>query len=186
MGMYNMRLFECTPGMEVSGRIAMALLTNLQADTFRPFLEKHGFAEIVPDQWYPFQNLLNLFKEVSQQPGAMFDFVAVGIAAVDRYTLPPEVAALTLEQFFLTVLPRVTAGQYRNGETTAFVVEALGERHLAVKVSTPYPGDIAYGFLYGFALRFLPRGRKLALKYAEGKPRHDQGGPETVFDLTWR
>jgi hypothetical protein len=51
------------------GNLAISLLVNLQAKDFQPFLHKYRFADVKPDQWYSYQGILNLFKEVSQQPG---------------------------------------------------------------------------------------------------------------------
>jgi hypothetical protein len=38
--------------MEISGKLAISLLVNMQAKDFQPFLQKYGFADVNPDQWY--------------------------------------------------------------------------------------------------------------------------------------
>ena len=180
-----MPIFECDPGMEISGNLAISLLVNLQAETFQPFLQKHGFDDVKPDQWYSYQDLLNIFKDVAEQPGAMFDFVAVGMAAVDRYDLPPHIASMTLEEFFLKVLPTLVERQYRNGEPTRISVEKVAEKHLLIRTATAYPDDAAYGFMYGFARRFALKGSQFIVKYDENHTRHDVGGEDTHIHLTW-
>lgn len=179
-----MSLFKCDPGMEISGNLAISLLVNLQAEDFQPFLEKYGFADVKPDQWYSYQGLLNIFKEVSGQPGSTFNFVAVGMAAVDRYDLPSQIASMSLEEFFLNVMPTLIAGQYRNGEPTQVGVEKVAEKHLLIKTASAYPDDAAYGFMYGFARRFM-RGGRFTLRYDENHTRHDFGGEETLIHLIW-
>lgn len=183
-----MSLFKCDPGMEISGNLAISLLVNLQAEDFKPFLQKYGLADVKPDQWYSYQDLLNVFKEVSENPGsgsAMLDFVAVGMAAVDRYELPPHIASMTLEEFFLNVMPTLVGRQYRNGTPTRISVEKVEDKHLLIRTATAYPDDTAYGFMYGFARRFTPRGGHFILKYDENHPRHDFGGENTLMHLTW-
>jgi hypothetical protein len=179
-----MHVFECDPGMEISGNLAISLLVNLQAEDFEPFLRKYGFADVQPDQWYSYQDFLNIFRDVSEQPGAMFDFVAVGMAAVDRYDLPPHVARMGLEEFFLTVMPTMINRQYRNGSPSQLSVEKVGEKHLLIKTTSAYPDDTAYGFMYGLARRFA-NGTPFTLEYDRGHTRRDQGGETTLLHLTW-
>jgi hypothetical protein len=170
--------------MEISGNLAMSLLVNLQAEDFQPFLQKYGFADVKPDQWYSFQDFLNIFREVSQQPGAMFDFVAVGMAAVDRYDLPPQVASMGLEEFFLKVMPTMINRQYRNGSPSQLSVEKVAEKHLLIKTTSAYPDDTAYGFMYGLARRFA-KGSRFTLEYDSQHLRRDQGSETTLIHLTW-
>jgi hypothetical protein len=171
--------------MEISGNLAISMLVNLQAADFRPFVEKYGFDDIMPDQWYSYQDFLNIFREVSEQPGAMFDFVAVGMAAVDRYDLPPHIASLTLEEFFLSAMPTMINRQYRNGTPSQLSVEKVAEKHLIIRTVSPYPDDTAYGFMYGLARRFA-KGVQFTLKYDENHTRHDFGGEDTLIHLTWK
>lgn len=180
-----MSLFKCVPGMEISGNLAISLLVNLQAEAFQPFLQKYGFADIKPDQWYSYQDLLNIFKEVSEQPNSMFDFVAVGLAAVDRYDLPSHIASMSVEEFFLDVMPTLVDRQYRNGTPSRISVETVAEKHLLIRTATAYPDDTAYGFMYGFARRFT-KGGEFTLKYDENHTRHDLGGEDTLMHLTWQ
>ncbi len=180
-----MSTFKCDPGMEIKGNLAISMLVNLQAEDFQPFLQKYGFASVDPDQWYSYQDLLNIFKEVSEKPGAMFDFVAVGLAAVDRFDLPSHIASMTLEEFFLRVIPTLAEGQYRNGNPTRISVEKVAAKHLLIRICTAYPDDLIYGFMYGFARRFAPKGTHFVLRYEGNQARHDFGAEETLMHLTW-
>jgi hypothetical protein len=170
--------------MEISGNLAISMLVNFQAADFQPFLQKYGLTDIKPDEWYSYQDFLNVFKEVSEQPGAMFDFVAVGMAAVDRYDLPAHIASLSLEEFFLKVMPTLVNRQYRNGTPTRISVEKVAEKHLLIRTNPAYPDDTAYGFMYGFARRFIKGGR-FSLRYDENHTRRDFGGEDTLMHLTW-
>lgn len=181
-----MAVFECDPGMEISGNLAISLLINLQAADFRPFLQKYGFDSVKPDQWYSYQDLFNILREVAEQPGAIFDFVAVGMAAVDRFDLPSNIASMSLEEFFSNIMPTLVARQYRNGTPTRISVEKVAEKHLLIRTATAYPDDTAYGFMYGFARRFVPKGNQFTLKYDENHTRHDIGGEDTLMHLTWK
>ncbi len=181
-----MIVFECDPGMEISGNLAISMLVNLQAENFQPFLQKYGFADVKPDQWYCYQDFLNIFKEVSEQPGAMFDFVAVGMAAVDRYDLPAPIASMGLEEFFLNVMPTMMNRQYRNGTPSRVSIEKVAEKHLLIRTATAYPDDTVYGFIYGLARRFASKGSQFTLKYDENHLRHDFGSEHTLFHLTWK
>lgn len=116
----------------------------------------------------------------------MFDFVAVGMAAVDRYDLPAHIAVMSIEEFFLNVMPTLVGRQYRNGTPTRISVEKVAENHLLIRTATAYPDDTAYGFVYGFARRFTPKGGQFTLMYDENHPRHDFGGENTLMHLTWK
>ncbi len=179
-----MKTFECPPGMEVSGNVALSMLTNLQAASFVPFLERYDLLQIEPERWYPFQDVLNVYRDVSEQQGGMFDLVAAGLAAADRYPMSPEVASLGVDQFFLEALPNLPNTQYRNGIPTRFDITRIGPKHLKLLFTSAYPDDTIYGFVYGHARRCLAR-RAFVLRYDDTMPRRDQGGDDTTLDLSW-
>lgn len=180
-----MPLFKCEPGMEISGNLAISMLVNLQAENFRPFLQKYGFADVKPDQWYSYQDFLHIFKEVSEQPGAMFNFVAIGMAAVDRYDFPAHIASMSLEDFFLKVMPSMIDRHYRNGTLSQIAIEKVAEKHLLIRMNSAYPDDTAYGFIYEFARRFM-KGGQFIVKYDENHRRHDSSGENILIHLTWQ
>jgi hypothetical protein len=101
----------------------------------------------------------------------MFDFVAAGIAAVDRYDLPTHIANMDIEEFFLNVMPGLVDGQYRSGESTRISVKKVAEKHSLIRTATTYPDDAVYGFMYGFARRFIKGGHFTLNRLAVALPR---------------
>jgi hypothetical protein len=172
--------------MEVNGQSALALIININHDQMKEILENHGLDQIDPEQWYPLQQILDVFNELSERAGAMFNFVAVGKAAgeLGAENLPPEMAKLSLAEF-LEVYGRVWVSRHRNAAPDSITTEKVDDRHIKVISKVPYPDDLVYGIMYAYPRYFLPEGAGFVVKYDENIPRRDQGGEETVIHITW-
>ncbi len=176
--------YTCDPRMEVSGQTAMALIVNLEHDQIKPILETHGIGRIDPKQWYPVQKLLDVFSDVSELSGAMFNFVAVGMAAgeLGAKNLPSEMKAMSLEDFLLTYA-QIWQTRHRNADPDQMKAEKVDHHHIKIIGKTPYPDDILYGIFFAYARFFLKR--SFVVKYDENTPRRDQGGEETIIHVRW-
>ncbi len=181
-----MKHYTCDPSMEVIGQTALALIINLNHDQMKDILAKHGLDQIDPEQWYPVQKVLDVFNDLTEQAGAMMNFVAVGKAAgeLGAEHLPQEMAAMSLDEF-LEAYARIWSLRHRNADPDDIKPEKVGDRHIKVTTKTPYPDDLLYGILWAYPRYFLTEGAGFVVKYDENVPRRDQGGAETIIHITW-
>lgn len=179
--------YTCDPNMEVAGATAMALLTHVNSEQTLPILHKHGLSQIDPAAWYPTQRVLDVLSDISELPGAMWDFVAIGMAAGEiGYNSLPEAMRTMPFADFLEQYAKVFAMRHRN-VNGAILVEAMRNSHQHVQLifDVPYPDDLMYGIFYTYARRFLPKGRPFTIKYDDLTPRKALGGQKTILHVMW-
>ncbi len=150
-----MKRFECPADTETIGAVLLPFINNLQIEMIRPILKKHNLTQIVPDQWYALQSWLNVLKEIATQDGAMFDFVAIGMAVGQMAQLPPGADQNPFETFFLEVYPQAYLMQFRNTPPGSVSTEKVADKHILFKIDNPFPPDLVYGTIYAFARRFM-------------------------------
>jgi hypothetical protein len=173
------------PNVEVIGQNMLSFIQNIQAEAIQPVLEKHGLLNVQPDTWYRLQDWLDVLSDLSTQSGAMFNMVAIGTAISETALIPPEVAAMSLEQF-LFIVDNVYQMQHRNGDPGHIQTEQVADKHIKLTVRVPYPDDLEYGTTYGFVRRFLPKGTNFMVEYDPDTPRREQGGDATIIHVTWK
>lgn len=180
-----MTIYTCDPNLEIGGHSAHSLLEGETRNHYLNILEKHGLSKINKDTWYPVQNLLGVINDINERRSAIIDFISIGLAAGDNSLLPPEVQNLSFRDFFLAygeTYQRI----YRNGDPGEIQVEMVEDNHLEITlIDVPYPDDLMYGVLYGFACRFANDGEQFTLDYDDQHPRRDKGGDYTIIHLTW-
>lgn len=176
--------YTCDPAILLNGHTVYSLLANMRADALSPLVKKYGLADIEKNDWYPLQDVLHLLSELKDQGTAMMDFVAVGMSAADLSPFPPELEKAPLEQILL-LYPQAYPARHRNGVPGSVVAEKVAEGHIKMICDVPYPDDIFYGLMYGFARRFLPRGTDFTVRYDETEPRKEEGGPTTIIHVSW-
>jgi hypothetical protein len=173
-----------SPDTEVRGQTMLAFIQYINHEEIKPFLQSHDLDHIVPDQWYPLQQFLDVLNDISQYPGALFDFVSIGMKIIEVVEVPPDFAKLPYEQVALqhnTIYQR----QHRGTDPGEYRVERVGDNHLKVTARVPYPDDFVYGAIYGEARRFLPKGTHVTVAYDKSCARRAQGGSETILHVTW-
>jgi hypothetical protein len=171
------------PQSQVIGQSTLAFVQCVNSDEIRPFLAKHGFSQIEPDQWYPLQAWLDVLSDISTQgTNAMFDFVSVGMKISELALLPPQMFQMPFEEAFLQFS---TSGYYMNhrGNVGEVSIERVSPGHLRTTLRTPYPDDFLYGIQYGAARRFMPQAQPFTLEYDPNLPSREQGGETTVLHL---
>lgn len=179
-----MTIYTCDSNLEINGHSAHALLDSINSDNYIHILKAHGLVDIDQDAWYPLQDLLNVLNDMAKQSTVMMDFVSIGMAAGTNGVLPSETQHLSLWEFF------VAYGQnyqnlHRNGDAGSFQVEKTDQNHLALTLNVPYPDDLMYGLIYGYARRFA-NGHQFIVAYDEEIARKDQGGDYTVIHVIWQ
>lgn len=179
-----MPTYTCEPGLELNGQTARSLLENLNQDLMRPFLDAHGLDEVDPDAWYPLQDVLNVMNDIEAAGNATGSFVAIGVKAAELSPLPPEMEAMGFEQFML-IYADVYQQRHRNGYPGELVIESIDSNHILIHFNVPYPDDVMYGLIFGYARRLMSARGFFTVYYDEDVPTREQGGDETLIHATW-
>lgn len=184
MGKYT--VFE--PDIEVSGVSALALTTSIVHREIEQILIRHDLNNIVPGEWYPLQNVLDVFNELAERGGTSSQyFVGIGMAVADNtYNgLPPERQAVSLADF-LSAYETVYLARQRcceNGDKGYLRFENVDKHHIIARIRVPYPDDLFYGIIYGLTRNFRPKGKGFTVAYDPSLPRREQGAHETVIHI---
>lgn len=155
-----MARYTCDPNAEIIGQNLLSTVVHINRESVYPFLVKHGLDNIDPQQWYPLQAWMNVLNDVAEQGGGSSDFVSLGVAIAQTALLPPEIENASFEDFCAS-MDYAYQMNHRNGDVGHYMAEQMGEHHIKVTMTAPYPDDQAYGVLYGFARRFLPPKTKI-------------------------
>jgi hypothetical protein len=107
------------------------------------------------------------------------------MAIIDNAVLPPEMETAPLVQKLMLLSALHDINHRGTGDPGRYIVEQVGEKHLKYTTNTPYPDDMIYGYIYGVAKRFLPRGTHFTVTYDPEVPRQHEGGTHTIFHLKW-
>jgi len=141
------------PNTEVLGAALHGTIHSMEREAILPLLRKHSFEEIEPDKWYPLQRVLDLFTDIVNDTGGMFNMVAMGMKVGETIQFPPELT--TFEQV-LELADAMNRAAYRNGDPGTIRAERVGERHYRMHVHLPLPHDLHYGTWWAVAKRFVP------------------------------
>lgn len=141
------------PNTEILGAMLQGTVYSMEREALLPLLRKHGFEHIELDKWYPLQRVLDLFTDIVNQDGGMFNMVAIGMKAGEVFQFPPEITSF--EQC-LEMADTLNRAVYRNGDPGTIRAEKLGERHYRVHVHLPFPQDLHYGIWWAVAKRLVP------------------------------
>jgi hypothetical protein len=173
--------FSAAPEAEVLGASMLALPVCLKADEIMPLLEKHGFATIEPETWYPQQNIVNLYRDIEEgRTNLSENLVSIGIKSVETMQFPPEIN--TMESVIETMVASYSM-VHRNlqpGEGTWG--RFLGDGHARAIINSPYPKDVFYGYFWGLMKKYKPEGARFRVAKVEN---NDPEYPGTVYDITW-
>lgn len=137
------------PDAQVIGRAIMGVAMAL-GDRALPILQKHGLAHLDPAGWYPQQAWLDVLREVDQ--GDMFDLVAIGKEVAGLVPLPGEVDSV---ESVIMMMGATYELNNRNCPGTSNCVK-VGSTRIDLTICDPYPRNMVYGVIWGFARRFAP------------------------------
>lgn len=176
------------PDAELLGGMLYSLWTAFPEsfqDRLKKMLSAHGIENVVPDQWYNLQKVLNTLKEIEENFGHHLLF-NVGRQAAIRAPVPPEIK--TLKQC-LSVINATFAKFHRGGQVGGYAVREEqtpeGFTRFMVEASTPYPCSLTRGYLEGYGHRFkTPEINDVLLRHDETLPCRRTGGKTCTYIIT--
>ncbi len=148
-----LRYVAFDPNTEIIGAMLQGMVYSAEREMLLPLLRKHNFEEIELDRWYPLQRVLDLFTDITNDVGGMFNLVAIGAKAGEVFPFPPEITSFEQSLELADTLNRAA---YRNGDPGTIRAEKLGERHYRMHVHLPFPQDLHYGIWWAVARRLVP------------------------------
>ena len=168
---------------ETRGGTILPYKDSLNLKNYADIFARHGLAKVDARKWYPMSQLVDVFNEMADTSG-MMDFVSLGMKMGENVPLPPELANMS---FFDLVngLEQTYNHNHRGSDIGYIRGEVVNNNHVIAHYRTPYPDDLLYGSMYGYARKFLPKGTKITVKYDERSKRMEQSGRETVIHVTW-
>jgi hypothetical protein len=176
---------DVSPKAEMRGFVVMPFLTASNKDEIRPLVEKHGFAEVDPEAWYPIRNAVALLRDIEEEYGdGMMDFVSIGMQVAEHAAFPPEYDDMSYIEI-MKDWNRAYGMNNRGEGFGAILYEEVDDKHIKMVHTTPFPDDYAYGAMYGAAKRFLPEGTHFVVRYDDDEPRRDEGGEKTIIHIEW-
>jgi hypothetical protein len=181
-----MRTHTCEPGTEVVGAVVQAIVHNINAEEFRPFLEQQGISNPEAEQWYPLEKLMNVFNEMQRQSGAWTNFVALGLA-ITEYSVKPEGAEESLRKT-LETWDEWYQVNHRNGQITRIQTVKHNENSydLVLDINHNYPHDMVYGLVWGSARNLLPNGTDFTVKYDDTYNPKNANADKIVIHVDWK
>lgn len=176
-----------SPDTEVLGESAIPIINCLNAEHFRPYLEKHHLTHIEQGKWYPFQPFLDVLNELSAESeagNAMFDFVSIGLRIVEDSAFPPDLKSIPLKDL-LSGWNTFYRLNFRGTDPGEIQGEVVDDKHVKMIARVPFADDVVYGIFYGVLRHFLPPRTPFEIFYDPQTPRRDEGGSVTVIHLQW-
>jgi hypothetical protein len=147
-------------------------------------LAKHGVGDVVPENWYRLQSVLDALKEMEEKYGHQL-MTQVGEQAALRAPVPPEID--TLKKCLLAM--NITLKKiHRNGDAGGYDIQEKTEdglRRYVVTASTPYPCSLTRGYLEGYSRRFgHTEAKEVLVRHDDTGPCRRQGAQTCTYIIT--
>jgi hypothetical protein len=175
------------PDAELLGGMLYSLWTAFPEgfqETIMRILSKHGVEEVVPENWYRLQPVLDALKEIEDSFGHHL-LAQVGEQASTRAPIPPEIDSVKVCLFSLNASFRKF---HRGGDIGGYEVtedETGGITRYIVTSSSPYPCSLTRGYLEGYAKRFATADTKEVLvRHDDTKPCRRDGAESCTYIVT--
>jgi hypothetical protein len=170
---------------QLRGILIIAYKNAIESEEYAGLFAKHGLAHIEHDEWYPAQQLLDVFSDMLDDDSQdKFDFVSIGIASALSLGFPPDIDRSDPEQV-LRVLVTIHASVVRTSHPGYVHIERHDDRHFRVNICSAFPDDVLYGSLYTIATNIMPEPSHIYIAYPDGGKRHDFGDEFTMYDVMW-
>lgn len=180
------RKYTTLPQAEMSGHVMLSIFDNLNDPsinrTIERILRRFGLRDIDTEDWYPVQIVLDIYRELAKSGWGKFDLVNLGTQMVENTHVPAHIDTIPRA---MEMLRSDYAIDIRNmPEDEGYEIEYLSDRHLLVHDRTPYPHDVVYGTILGFAERFCPADGDLTIHRSYNLP-GDRDSDGAVYDISW-
>jgi len=180
--MTKYKLFH--PDTEIVGQVILDFQQATNSATFMDTFEKHGLINLEPETWYPGQKWVDVLNDIYTKPGAMMNFVSIGMRQIELAEMPLEFNEMPLNDVLISI-EEAYAMSYRGTDIGSIKTQVVDDKHLCMIVRSFEPDDLWYGNIHGLLRRFGDPTIHYIVQYDPDVQRHDEGGEHTVFKITW-
>lgn len=181
--------YVTAPNVEATGMGMMSYFDNVQAAQIAPIitpvLQKYGYKsvkDIKPDEWYPVQISLDIFKVLEENRNATVNLVAIGMRLVQDQPVPEYIQTIPQALELLNTIYDVSIRNFPESEK--YDIAILADTHVRLIDNSPYPHDLIYGFIYGLSRRYAPAERPPTVIRTFQNP-DTPNAAGAVYDVTW-
>lgn len=174
------------PAVEVLGASMLGCIAGLEkaglpSGEARSLLAAGGIGDLRPEEWYPQQPYLDLFRQVEERHGEAA-LRAMARQVPDTSVFPPGIE--TLEQALQT-LDMAYQLNHRGGAIGHYACLPLGPRQLELICENPYGCAFDLGILDALVDHFGPADHHVAITHAAGSACRRQGAEGCSYRITW-
>lgn len=183
-----MRTYTAPAGLMVSGTTTLSFVDNIGAGEFQDLIAKHGLDNIDTTQWYPVQQVFDLFNDITARMGGVGQvFVAMGMRIAEQSDFPPEMKEELTLIGILEGWQEHYAVNHTGGELPPVTTVKLADTHYQMHFRPDhlYPFDLVYGMVYGFCRLLLPPGTAFVVKYDDEKNPYRDYSKGVIVDVRW-
>lgn len=161
---------ERYPDAQITGGSILAI-KQAMGDTAAPYFEAAGLVDLEPEKMYPFRLYLRVIEEiVKNEPNVTSNLVSIGMNVVETAPLPQEID--TLEKALMG-LQHTWEMNTIDANPVNWETEKRDEKTFICTNYSPFPKDMEYGVVYGFARRFS-KGERFTVEYEDLADREDE------------
>lgn len=172
-------------GVEINGESVLSIVDGMGVFKKRAFeiLSKNGIDNPESGKWYPQQNWLNAFKEISEKMGTKTLFY-IGQKIPENAKFPPQINS------FDTALEGINMAyhmNHRNGEIGYYkYLGRTSNKEARMLCENPYPCDFDMGIIEAMVKRFKPEDAKsVSVKHDEKSSCRKNGHDKCEYIVFW-
>jgi virulence-associated protein VapD len=166
---------------EVLGQMVSSMTKSIFHNDIEDILKRHGMDNIDPQSWYPVQNLMEVFNEVSKNTSQVFISIGMASAQMSLESMP-QIKILPFHTFFAS-FDSVWQSRHRNGDVGHMQYQRIDDNHLTMTFRSPYPDDIFYGAFYTYCREIRPKDKNFTVAFDEKVPTREGGGEVTIIHI---
>ncbi len=140
-----------------NGQVIIPYLSVLAGSKLEYLIDKHGIRDVDPQQFYS-QSIICDMQAVIVEEAGLFsgDLVDIGIKSIDAIGFPEGVNTV---ESALGMLHDIYQMIHQNvPKDEGWSLERTSDKELKVLFNSPYKPYAAYGYVWGIARRFTPKG----------------------------
>ena len=173
------KLVASTPKAELKGAVMNSLFLTIKYDEIAAILEKYDLEDLDPEQWYPQQLMLDVYRDIEERKFNVGEnLVSIGMKIMEVAAFPPAVDSVEKALPGLLIAYNT---DHRYHTEKGWIVDVVRPGKAFMTADNPYPDDQHYGLLWALVRRFSPEGTQFTVTRI---PPDDPDG-NTVFEIEW-
>lgn len=157
--MQHRRFADFDGNTKMSGALLVGWRGTVYDAEINQLLAKYGLKDVKPEEWYPIRWVLEFLTEVEQHY-SIYDLIGIGKQIGSNFDIPKPYRDM---ETYLMATDMFYEMPYQGQVPGSITPEKLGERHIRLRLYTPWPANYWYGTFYGLTSQLAGPDDKLAL-----------------------